>query len=102
MTNNKLKAGYQYLCDNNIVINFQNYQLTELDINERKILYLDKFHVLPPDTEENIARNIDIKLELENIAKNGSCADLAEYIYELIIYTRQTTGSQMNPSCSIS
>lgn len=101
MTTNKLQAGYQYLCDNNIVINFQNYQFSELDVNERKIWRLDKFHVLP-DSEENIARNIDIKLELENIAKNGSCADLAEYIYELIIYTRQTTGSQMNPSCSIS
>jgi hypothetical protein len=101
MTTNKLKAGYQYLCDNNIVINFLNYQFSELDINERKISCLDKFHILP-NTEENISRNIGIKLELENIAKNGSCADLAEYIYELIIFTRSTTESQMNPSCSIS
>jgi hypothetical protein len=101
MTTNKLKAGYQYLCDNNIVINFLNYQFSELDINERKISCLDKFHILP-NTEENISRNIDIKLELENIAKNCSCADLAEYIFELIIFTRSTTGSQMNPSCSIS
>lgn len=102
MTTNKLQDGYQYLYDNNIVINFQNYQFTELDINQKKILCLDEFHILSPDSEENIARNIDIKLKLENIAKTESCAGLAEYIYELIIYTRQTTGSQMNPSCSIS
>jgi hypothetical protein len=102
MTTNKLQDGYQYLYDNNIVINFQNYQFTELDINQKKILCLDEFHILSPDSEENIARNIDIKLKLENIAKTGSCAGLAEYIYELIIYTRQTTGSHMNPSCSIS
>jgi hypothetical protein len=101
MQSNNLQAGYQYLVCNNLIDNFQNYQLTELDLNERKISHIDKFYVLPPDTEENIARNIDIKLELEKIAKNGSCADLAEYIYELIIYTRQTTRSQMNPSCSI-
>lgn len=102
MTTNKLQDGYQYICDNNLVTNFQNYIFTDKDINERKISHIDKFYVLPPDTEENIARNIDIKLELEKIAKNGSCADLAEYIYELIIYTRQTTELQMNPSCSIS
>ena len=52
---------------------------------------------------KDIARNIDIKLELEKIAKNGSNSNssLTEYIYELIIYTRQTTESQMNPSCLI-
>jgi len=65
-------------------------------------LQINEFNILPPDTEENIVRNIEIKLELENIAKNVSCTSLAEYIYELIIYTRQTTESQMNPSCSIS
>jgi hypothetical protein len=101
MTTNKLQAGYQYLFDNNLIDNFQNYQFSDLDINERKIWRLDEFHVLP-DSEENIARNIDIKLELENIAKTDSCADLAKYIYELIIYTRQMTELQMNPSCSIS
>ncbi len=100
MTTNKLQAGYQYLCDNNIVTNFQNYQFSELDINERKISHINEFHILP-DSEENISRNINIKLELEKIAKTGSYSALAEYIYELIIYTRQTTGSHMNPSCSI-
>lgn len=101
MTTNKLETGYQYICDNNLVTNFQNYLFTDKDINERKISHIEEFHVLPPDIEQNIARNINIKFELEKIAKTGSCADLAEYIYELIIYTRQTTRSQMNPSCSI-
>lgn len=36
METTKLQAGYQYICDNNLVTNFQNYQFTELDINERK------------------------------------------------------------------
>ena len=100
MTINKLQAGYQYLCDNNIVTNFQNYQFNELDINQRKISCLDKFYILP-NMDENIGRNIRIKLELENIAKNSSYTSFAEYIFDLIIYTRQTTGSHMNPSCSI-
>jgi len=100
MQSTNLQAGYQYLFDNNLIDNFQNYQFSELDINERKIVCLDKFHILP-NTEENIGRNIGIKLELENIAKNGSCASLAEYIYELIIFTRGFNRSQMNPSCSI-
>jgi hypothetical protein len=78
-----------------------NYQMTESDINERKISRLDDFHILPPNTEENIARNIDIKWDLENIAKTGSRAGLAEYIFNLIIYTRCATGSNMNPSCAI-
>lgn len=101
MTTNKLQDGYQYICDNNLVTNFRNYLFTDKDINERKISHIDEFYVLPPDTEENIVQNINIKLELENIAKNGSCFSLEEYIYELIIYTRQTTRFQMNPSCSI-
>jgi hypothetical protein len=101
MTTNNLQAGYQYLVDNNLIDNFQNYQFTECDLNEKKIWCLDEFHALLPDTKKNIARNIDIKLELEKIAKNSSYTSFAEYIYELIIYTRQTTGSQMNPSCSI-
>ena len=66
------------------------------DINEKKISFLDKFHILSPDTEENIARNIDIKLELENIAKTGSCTGLAEYIFDLIIYTRGITNTSLN------
>lgn len=101
MTTNKLQAGYQYLYDNNIVINFQNYQFTELDINQRKISCLDKFYILSPDTEENIGRNIGIKLELENIAKNSSYTSFAEYIFDLINYTRGITDSHMNPSCLI-
>ena len=32
----KLQAGYQYICDNNLITNFQNYALTERDINEKK------------------------------------------------------------------
>ena len=100
MQSNKLQKGYEYLCDNNLIEVFLNYQFTESDINERKISCLDEFHILP-DLEENISRNINIKLELEKIAKTWSCSDLEEYIYELIIYTRQTTGSHMNPSCSI-
>ena len=92
MQSTNLQAGYQYLVDNNLIDNFRNYQFTELDLNERKICCLDEFQVLC---------NIDIKLDLENIAKNRSYAGLAEYIYELIIYTRQTSGSQMNPSCTI-
>jgi hypothetical protein len=32
MTTNKLQAGYQYLFDNNLIDNFQNYQFSELDI----------------------------------------------------------------------
>ena len=102
METTKLQAGYQYLYDNNIITNFHNYQMTEQDINEKKISFLDKFHILSPDTEENIARNIDIKLELENIAKTGSCTGLAEYIFDLIIYTRGITNTYLNPSCSIS
>jgi hypothetical protein len=66
MTTNKLQAGYQYLFDNNLIDNFQNYQLSELDINERKIWRLDEFHVLP-DSEENIARNIDTKQKLIHV-----------------------------------
>jgi hypothetical protein len=67
MTTNKLQAGYQYLFDNNLIDNFQNYQFSELDINERKISSLDKFHILPPDSEENIARNIDTKQKLIHV-----------------------------------
>ena len=70
---------------------------TEQDINERKIWCLDEFHVLP-DTEENIDRNIDIKWDLERIAQTGSCAGLAEYIFELIIYTKEKANSHLNPS----
>jgi len=47
-----------------------------------------EFHVLP-DIEENIERNIDIKWDLESIAQTGSCAGLSEYIFELIIYTKE-------------
>ena len=101
METTKLQAGYQYICDNNIVTNFQNYLFTDKDINERKISHIEEFHILPPDTEENIARNIDIKLELEKIAKTSSYTSFAEYIYDLIIYTREITCSHMNPSCSI-
>ena len=101
MTTNNLQAGYQYLVDNNLIDNYQNYQFTELDINERKIWCIDEFHALPPDTKENILRNIDIKLELEKIAKNSSYTCFSEYIYDLIIYTREITCSHMNPSCSI-
>ena len=76
MQSNKLQAGYQYLCDNNLIGNFLNYQMTESDINERKISQLDEFNILPLNSEENIeeiiARNIDIKWDLENIAKTGS------------------------------
>ena len=102
MTTDKLQAGYQYICDNNIITNFLNYQMTEIDINERKISQLDEFNVLPPNTDENIARNINIKWDLENIAKTGSRTGLSEYIFELIIYARGATGvSYMNPSCAI-
>lgn len=101
MTTNNLQAGYQYLVDNNLIDNFINHQFTDSDINERKISQLNAFNVFPTDTEENILRNININLELKNIAKTGSCSNLEEYIYELIIYTRQTTRSQMNPSCTI-
>jgi hypothetical protein len=101
MTTDKLQAGYQYICDNNIITIFLNYQMTESDINERKISRLDDFHIFTPNTDENIARNIDIKWDLENIAKTGSRTGLSEYIFELIIYARGATGSNMNPSCAI-
>jgi hypothetical protein len=101
MTTDKLETGYKYICDNNLIGNFLNYQMTESDIDERKISRLDEFNVLPPNTDENIARNIDIKWDLENIAKTGSRTGLAEYIYDLIIYARCEIGSNMNPSCSI-
>ena len=100
-TTNKLETGYKYICDNNLLTNFLNYQMTESDIDERKISQLDEFHVFPSDTDENIAQNIDIKWDLENIAKTGSRAGLAEYIFDLIIYARGTGSSYMNPSCSI-
>lgn len=98
---NKLETGYKYICDNNLIANFLNYQMTESDIDERKISRLDEFYILPPNTDENIARNIDIKWDLENIAKTGSRAGLSEYILDLIIYARGATGSNMNPSCAI-
>lgn len=101
MKSSNLQPGYQYLDNNNLIDNFLNYQFTELDINERKIWCIDEFHALPPDTKENISRNIDIKLELEKIAKTSSYTSFAEYIYYLIIYTREITCSHMNPSCSI-
>ena len=97
METSKLQAGYQYICDNNLITNFQNYQLTERDMNEKKIWCLDEFHVLP-DIEENIDRNIDIKWDLERIAQTGSCAGLAEYIFELIIHTKENANSYLNPS----
>ena len=62
--------------------------MTESDIDERRISRLDDFHILPPNNDENIARNIDIKWDLENIAKTGSRAGLSEYIFDLIIYAR--------------
>jgi len=92
-----LQSGYQYICNNNLITNFQNYELTERDINERKIWCLDEFYVLP-DIEENIKRNIDIKWDLEAIAKTGSCAGLSEYIFELIIYTKKHTNLFLNES----
>ena len=100
-TTNKLETGYKYICDNNLLTNFLNYQMTESDIDERKISQLDEFHVFPSDTDENISQNIDIKWDLENIAKTGSRTGLSEYIFELIIYARGATGSNMNPSCLI-
>jgi hypothetical protein len=100
MQSNKLQEGYEYLCDNNLIEVFLNYQFTESDINERKISCLDKFKILP-NTEENITQNIEIIWELENIAKTGSRIGLAEYIFDLIIYSRGTGCSYMNPSCSI-
>jgi hypothetical protein len=75
--------------------------MTESDIDQRKISRLDDFHIFTPNTDENIARNIYIKWDLENIAKTGSRAGLSEYIFELIIYARCATGSNMNPSCAI-
>lgn len=105
MTTDKLLAGYQYLCDNNLIGNLLNYQMTDSDINKRKISRLDEFNILPLNSEENIeeiiARNIDIKWDLENIAKTGSRDGLAEYIFELIIYSRITISSHTNPSCTI-
>ena len=92
-----LPYGYQYICENNLITNFQNYQLTQQDINERKIWCLDEFHVLP-DIEENIERNIDIKWDLEGIAQTGSCAGSSEYIFELIIYTKENTNLFLNAS----
>ena len=71
MTTNKLETGYKYICDNNLITNFLNYQMTERDIDERKISRLDDFYILPPNTDENIARNIEIKWDLENIAKRA-------------------------------
>jgi hypothetical protein len=100
-TTDKLETGYKYICDNNLIANFLNYQMTESDIDQRKISRLDEFYVFPSDTDENIAQNIDIKWDLENIAKTGSRAGLSEYIYDLIIYARGATGSNMNPSCAI-
>jgi hypothetical protein len=70
-----------------------NYQMTE-----RKI---DDFHILSPNTDEKILQNIEIKWDLENIAKTGSCTCLLEYIFNLIIYTRGATGSNMNLYCTI-
>ena len=101
MTTDKLETGYQYICNNNLIANFLNYQMTDSDIDERKISRLDEFHILPQNKEENIARNIDIKWDLENIAKTGSRTGLSEYIFDLIIYTRGATVSNMNPSCLI-
>ena len=97
METSNLQAGYQYICDNNLITNFQNYQLTERDMNEKKIWCLDEFHVLP-DIEENIERNIDIKWDLEAIAQTGSCAGLSEYIFELIIYTKENANLFLNAS----
>jgi hypothetical protein len=101
MESNKLQVGYQYLYDNNLITNFLNYQFTECDINQRKISRIDEFNIILPDIGENIAQNIKIKLDLKNIAKNGSFTNLAEYIFELIIYVRGIISSHANPSCLI-
>jgi len=56
-TTDKLETGYQYICNNNLITKFMNYQMTESDIDERRISRLDDFHILPPNTDENIASN---------------------------------------------
>ena len=101
MLSNNLQAGYKYLYYKNLIEDFLNYQMTESDINERKISCLDEFHVLP-NTEENISLNIDIKYNLEKIAKTNSSSSLDEYIFDLIIYMREILGRSLTPSCMIS
>lgn len=68
---------------------FKNYQLTEQDIKEGKIYCLYEFYVYP-DTEENIDKNLDVKWDLEDIIKSGSCYGLSCYIYQLITYIQTT------------
>jgi len=97
MTIDKLKDGYQYICDNNLIIHIKNYTLTDQDMYERKICCLDEFNVLATDTEENKLLNINIKLDLEGIAQTGSCVDLSEYIFELILYTKETSDKMKLP-----
>jgi len=38
------------------------------------------------------------KWDLEAIAKTGSCAGLSEYIFELIIYTKENANLFLNAS----
>ena len=81
----ELIIGVNYLKSKNLINNFKNYQLTEQDIKNCRIYCIDEFYVFP-DTEENIQKNIDIKWDLENLIKSGSCFGLSIYIYQLINY----------------
>ena len=85
----ELIIGVNYLKSKNLINNFKNYQLTEQDIKKGQIYCLDEFYVFP-DIEENIDKNIDIKWDLENLIKSGSCYGLSIYIYQLINYIKSS------------
>jgi len=84
-TQEELEIGVNYLKNNGIIDLYKNYRLKLRDIKEGKIYCLDEFNIFT-----DIDKNIDMKWDLEQIIKSGSCHGLATYIYELILFVKES------------
>jgi hypothetical protein len=80
-----IEEGVKYMIKHNLIEACINYKFNDNDID--KIHCLDEFYLLE-DTEENSDRNLNIKWDLEELIKSGSCYGLAVYIYELLKYIK--------------
>ncbi len=80
-----IEEGVKYMIKHNLIEACINYKFNNNDID--KIHCLDEFYLLE-DTEENSDRNLNIKWDLEELIKSGSCYGLAVYIYELLKYIK--------------